>query len=408
VNNIIGQHILSVIAMNPQSIVHFIHALRPEKGEGASLSFVDHVMHIPSLRLKYRRVLEENGIHGVGLGTTQGTLGEADRFAATRRSQLQEAHPYAYESAKDTIGVPFRMVKAIGDANAHLNQLIADDIQRIPKAIEYARSRTGAVRRAQAVNREMGKSMSILRRLRGPSNEDVIANLTEAERRAVLGHVNRVLGNFNSLGPNERNYLRRVMPFYAWFKVIGAVTKDMVVHNPERLNWVRNLEVAANANPDLVPQGLMPTWLQGAIAIGHPVAGVQPVLSTTGANPFQTDVQLGRAVANNFIPGSQTSDATGLLGPAFQLYDLYRGIDPFTGGTYKGAGAKSAPLLRATEGFLAGLPQAQLAQNYGYLGGKPAPKTYAPQRNDALWNYLGLPIKRVKLAKAHQYAKEGL
>ena len=103
------------------------------------------------------------------------------------------------------------------------------------------------------------------------------------------------------------------------------------------------------------------------------------------------------------------------MGPAAGAIDLFQGIDPFTGGDYKGAGANQSPLLRALIGTIAGLPEVQLAQSHGYLGGRPPSKSYAPEThhvgpltlNDTDLGFLGFPRKNVRLAKAREYAKKG-
>ncbi len=271
----------------------------------------------------------------------------------------------------------------------------------------------------------MGEPFTLMDRLFGAKgyDEKILAEATPAEKKAILDSVNKGLGNFSTLTPFERKYMRRIFPFYAWFKVIGAVSKDLLIDSPARVNLIYNMEKVAKQNPDLIPQGLMPSWLQGALSLGPAKNGVQPVLSMQGLNPFATLPQLAQAGKSIVQPGSGSS-ALGLLGPAPAALDLFQGVDPFLGGTYKGPAANQSPIVRAILGTLAGLPEVPVAQSIltgrnipGLPSiGAPGPsKTYAPEThhlgplnlNDQLLAYLGFPRKNVRLTKAHEYAKKG-
>lgn len=407
VNNVVGQHMLYFLhAGGPAALVRYMQILRVEKGEGYAQNALLRALRVPSLRLKYLHLLDETGAHGVRIGSTKGITGEAENFALTRRGRLKEAKPVPYTVAA---AIP-RTFKAIGDGNARLNQLIADDIPRSAKFATEAR-RSAAVRRIQRVGNEMGESVSFWRKLVGPSTEDILRNLTDDERVQILHKVNVALGDFNNLSPFERNKIRRVMPFYAWFKAVSVISKDLLVHHPEKVNLLRNMEVAAQQNPGLVPQGKLPSWLQGAIATGAPSNGVQEMLTAVGLNPFQTPVQIGEAAAEvgqRFgLPvgkaGQRPSDALGLLGPGFELYDLLQGVNPLTGEATK----QSVP-----GGFISGLPQVRLAQGLGapvplLAPYKPA-SSYENSKADLIYQYLGIPRRHVRLAKVRQYANEGL
>ena len=400
VNNIVGQHMLYFLhAGGPAALLRYMQMLRVERGEGYAQNALLKALRVPALRFKYLHMLDETGAHGARVASTSGILGGADRFAYTRRGQFKEARPVPYAVAA---ALP-RLVKSIGDANARLNQLLADDLPRGSKFIVEAR-RSPALRR---VGQEMADSMSPLRKVIGPSTEDLLRNLTDEERLQILRKVNQALGDFNNLSPLERGKIRRVMPFYSWFKAIGVISKDLVVHHPEKVNLLRNLEIAANQNPGIMPRGQMPSWLQGAIATSAPNQGVQEMLTAVGLNPFQTPVQVGQAAAEigGRLVGHSTkrpSDALGLLGPGFELYDLFQGTNPLTG---------QATKQNVVGGFTSGLPQVRLAQGLGvHIPGlapyKPA-KTYENNKADLIYQYLGIPRRHVRLAKANQYAAEG-
>jgi hypothetical protein len=405
-NNVIGQHMLYFLhAGGPTALVRYMQVLRVERGDGYAQNALLQALKVPAIRFKYLHMLDETGSHGVRMGTTHGILGESDRFAYTRRGQFKEARPIPYSIVA---AVP-RAVKAIGDANARLNQLVADDIPRGAKFITEAR-RSAAVRRIQKVGNEIDDSVSLLRKLKGPSTEEIMRGLTDEERVQILHKVNVALGDFTNLSPFERNKLRRVMPFYAWFKAVSVISKDLLIHHPEKVDLLRNLETAAQQNPGIVPNGKLPSWLAGAVAVSPAHNGIQEMLSAAGLNPFQTPVQMAQGalqVGQRFgLPGGsgqRPTDALGLLGPGFQLYDLFQGINPLTGAATKQS---------AGGGFVSSLPQVRLAQGLGLHIPGLAPytpaKTYAPSTADLIYQYLGLPRRHVRLATARRYANEGL
>jgi len=245
---------------------------------------------VPALRFKYLHLLDETGAHGVRVASTDAILGEHDRFAYTRRGQLKEVRPVPYA----VVSALPRFVKSIGDATGRLNQVLADDLPRAAKFTTEAR-RSAAVRRIQRVGGEIGDSVTFTGTLLGPSTEQILRGLTDEERLTFLRKTNEALGDFNNLSPFERRTLRRFMPFYAWFKAISVVTKDLAIHHPDKVNLLRNLEVAADQNSGIVPQGKLPSWLVGAIATSPPNRGAQEMLTAVGLNPFQTPVQIGEA-----------------------------------------------------------------------------------------------------------------
>lgn len=406
VNNIVGQHMLYFLHASPTSLLRYMQMLRVEKGEGYAQNALLQALRVPAIRLKYLHMIDETGAHGVRVASTQGILGSSDKYGVQRRGQQwKEANPVPHNII---MAIP-RAVKAIGDGNARLNQLIADDIPRGSLFISQAR-RSAAVRRIQKVGNEMNDSVSVFRKIVGPSTEEILRGLTDSERIAMLHKVNTALGDFNSMSAFERGTLRRFMPFYAWFKAVAGISKDLVIHHPEKINLLRNLETAAQQNPDIIPQGALPSWLLGAVAVGPVQNGAQPMLSAVGLNPFQTPVQMGKAAlevgSRLGLPGAnqgqRPSDALGLLGPAFQIYDLLGGVNPLTGAATK----QSVP-----GGFIGSLPQIRLAQGLGApipgLGKFKPSKTYVPSNEDLIYQYLGIPRRHVILKNAANYAASG-
>jgi hypothetical protein len=183
------------------------------------------------------------------------------------------------------------------------------------------------------------------------------------------------------------------------------------------------LENAGKKDKTLAPDmKLLPSWYQGSLlaplTAGPPIAGTQPLLSTTAINPFMTPVQLTQQVSSFFktgVPGASDNPVSS-LGPLAEMVNLAQGVDPFFGGAYTGPGQKQSPLVRAVAGTLFGLPETRLLQQGGIAPYYRPPASYQDQYVnvrgrqvpvDALLRYLGYPVRRVNVAKARQYAKEG-
>lgn len=411
VYNVVGQHMLYALhAAGPEGFIRYLQALRLEKGDGVAQNFLGRIMRVPEFRSRYGAQLEKQGLVGIKTGTTHGTLGTLDQYSPTLRGRLQETHPASYTAATAIPRSTWSLVKSVGDGSARLNQEVADNLPRLALYMKVARNSPAAQRAAERVAafaKDQGHAVSMAQRIMGPSSEAILKEITPAEHTQLLAQVNKALGNFNTLTPFERRYVRRLFPFVAWFKVIGAISKDLALHNPEKLNLIRNIETAANQNPGLIPKGALPSFLQGAFSVGPSIGGIQPLITTQGINPFATPVQLAKAAASPFTKGARASDSTGVLGPAFQLYDYFQGVNPLTGGAYKGLGSSQGPALRALGGFTAGLPQARLAQQLGLLQGYQPSKTYANTHRDDLLNYAGYPIRKVKMAQAAAEAAKG-
>ena len=95
VNNIVGQHLLYWITANPDSILPYIRALRLEKSGHYVDNWLGRALKIPAFRNKYGAMLEDEGMVGVGYGTTHGTLGlnREDEFMAGWRGKLEGVKP---------------------------------------------------------------------------------------------------------------------------------------------------------------------------------------------------------------------------------------------------------------------------------------------------------------------------
>jgi hypothetical protein len=392
---------------NPMNWKDYVDALRPDRRAALAKA-------IPGL---------------LGHGTTQILGGDrtvADAgFAFSRRGQLKGGSILHGEEGRGTAGIvgqvayrsvsyPWRIVVGMRNTMHRLNLELADNTPRTALATRFLREQKRSLRSFEIANGVVESAV------KGKSLEQVAAELSDAQKIEMLRKVNSALGDFNALQSPAGRTLRRIVPFAAWMRVVLEITKDLAADHPEKVALVRNLELAAQQNPGVVPQLPLPSWLQGSVVAegfsGKP--GEQPVLSPAALNPFQTPLALAQQAGSMFKQGTPTGtdNPVSSLGPLASAYDLARGIDPFLGGSYTGPGAKQAPLVRAAAGTFFSLPQARLAQAWGILPYyKPAasyhdryaqtPAGRIPE--DALLRFFGVPIRRVDKAKAAQYAAEG-
>jgi hypothetical protein len=204
------------------------------------------------------------------------------------------------------------------------------------------------------------------------------------------------------MNTTERRVIKRIVPFESWYRVIVQVSAKFAVHYPGRVNLLHSIAQAYNAD-----NRQLPSWLKGAIPLGAEKNGVQGMLTTQGLNPYQTVTQLASenpaGVLNPFI-------GAGIIGAT--------GVDPFNMSTYYGPGANTQGgpggfARRAGGSFLSGLAPVATAQK---VAGKTPSTLYEPKTyghlgpvpiNDALLQYLGLPIRHVKKKAAAADAASG-
>jgi hypothetical protein len=448
VNNIIGQNLLYWLHyMGPQGLRAYMDTLRMEQvkvgPEGKPLYALQHrrfmgqvtrTLGIKRYQRAYVKIFEEATPYAAGI-MQGGPSNVAARL--TERGIVGEGGQLA-----ERIAHRAHALNAFGRMMQWANLNIADDmtrmaalrreLERSEKFHEAAKQLGDWHSTLGIVQRQLDKMLPEVaggrhvRRALGLGDSlqhfaEVIGKLDEGEIRRAIESVDRNLGNFKRLSATERDYLRRLVPFYSWFKVIAALSLRLAVDDPVRVNLIRNLEIAAARNPDMIPAGELPSYLDAAIPLHRgDKAGEQSYLSTTALNPFQTIAQLTGTGEATFGPGGTgATNILSLASPAFALGFQVAGIDPFYGGQYKGTGSGHAVTRAAAFGF--SLPEGRLLQQLGIAQHIPGVKPYTsrlydqrtyriggvPLWQDYLSNYLGLPIKRVVTAEAETRARAG-
>jgi hypothetical protein len=392
VNNLVGNAAQYALRYaGPNGAASFLRALlATERGDAKFLQIRNYTMRIPTLRRKYGRIFGElmPEVHGTGLYSTQSRITKGGVYQSTIDAATAN-------KAARALSVPAKAVKAI--------------VTAIPKGITaFERSIAEAVPREAAMMNEL---RPVIRKL-GLTNmswEDALRAVAKHDAENATRHVelatDRMLdymGDFNALNATERRVIKRFVPFESWYRVIVQVTAKFALHYPARVNLLRAIGESYDAdNKDL------PSWLKGAIPLGPEEGGVQPMLTTMGLNPYET------------IPQLATQNPAGIL--AFPLQGAMvgaTGVDPFTQGSYRGIGASQGydPVSVLRRGFGSMLEGQVPYRLYQQTVGTPPAYLYRPKTyghvgpvaiNDALLQYLGLPIRHVNKPVARTYAREG-
>lgn len=258
------------------------------------------------------------------------------------------------------------------------------------KAIE------GGLRRG-AVNAELRKAPEVKARLKAMPAE---TRSFRAAARDALQHdpqladrvsddVNKSLGDFLSLGPAERRYMRAIFPFYAWYKAITQITFKLPLDTPGRALLIEKLSEVGKKETGAL--GALPSFLEGAIPLGG-----DQLLKTQAVNPFATIPQLGRAGAVPFFPGQPTNQLAGTMNPFVQAIG---------GAVFGRDSTKRGLLADFASGIATDLPQVGLLTSA--IGGPDASKLYQPSTTDDLLAYLGAGVKTINRKRAAELAAQG-
>lgn len=152
-------------------------------------------------------------------------------------------------------------------------------------------------------------------RFRKMSEADMVAainNMPEAMARKITRDVEFFMGDYRKFNKFERDWAKRIFPFYSWLRVIARLTFVMPFRHPVRVAALNILGEAAKAgiNPD-------DSWLEyyerGALQIGG------MAVPTWGLNPFQTLAPALAALGEKNRVGATAEEAVGWVMPIIQL-----------------------------------------------------------------------------------------
>jgi len=272
--------------------------------------------------------------------------------------------------------------------------------------------------RSAIVRRELRKSPKIREfagKMRGQTREEFWTKAGQAlkkdplEVERITNRVNDALGDFLALGRVERDYIRSVFPFYAWYRVITGITLKLPLTHPYKSPLLARLGQAGTQSvleelglPDDVIE-----YAKGFVPVGPEEGGRIPGLSTAAANPLATVPQLSQGVFELAMLPLYISGAK--QRPYGQPYpwESLPGPNPFLGVPIEAlTGAKSRSGNRY--GLLGAIPQFTLVKSLSgraYTGTPSTPTLTEHTSWSDLLRYAGVPYARISPRRVKQISE---
>jgi len=360
-NNLVGNSIMYAVKTGGTGALRDLFmAIRESHGDAVAKNALDSVSTPPALRQSLYQEFYPEQMHGT-FGKTQ----------SPSTSNLGAAGNKASAVWRGTTGAIPNVTSALAET-AFRKALIRHSIRHSPEFKKvYA-----------ALPTETRNFETAARRLHEGKN-------AAAYQRYISKQANKALGDYLNLSPFERNVLRNAVPFYSWYRAITTTTGHLAADTPLRANILGQIGQIGKQWSDQ-KLGDVPSFLEGAIPIGHARAGIQRVLGTQSLNPYATLEQLYRAASG---------DVSAL------------GLNPFLQGALDayarktGHGGKIGPAQLAGEvlkNIILGLPPSRLAHP------TPPSKLYPKRdRKSEALSFLGAPVKDYDVHVAAQQKQQG-
>lgn len=274
------------------------------------------------------------------------------------------------------------------------------------------RSWDQALRRAM-VRTEIKRNPQIIARAKAMKGENASLWKAAADEfaddptlvRKIEAQVHDSLGNFENLTPFERTTLRSVIPFWAWYRAITAVTLKLPFDSPVRVNLLGRLG-QVGAETYMEQMGLdkdeVPDSMRGFILMGVDPDGRLRGIGTAAANPYGTTIDIGQFVAALSLgaPGDAAKHLVA-MNPWYEGFvENIVGKDVQTGRPIpeRGGGAFAGTVIGVGDS----LPQWRLIQALrGELYQSPDTYTDRDKVDEAL-RFGGLPYQRISPSRAKE------
>jgi hypothetical protein len=119
---------------------------------------------------------------------------------------------------------------------------------------------TRALHKSYAMNQwvdDFGHAIVYLDRVRKGASSEV-----------AVAEANTIMGNFSKMTPFERQFIRRVYPFYAWTRHVTQLAWHLAVYHPLRTAFTLHLATITESPDDMRKLLDMPGFLQSALPLG--------------------------------------------------------------------------------------------------------------------------------------------
>lgn len=181
-------------------------------------------------------------------------------------------------------------------------------------------------KQAKASMRQLGEVIEDYSRsphMRDEYINNILDNHPEMVDHA-MNEVNRFFYNYTSLGPMERRYIRRVVPFWGWYKFVTKLVYQLPFQYPGRTFILDKMSRIAQDFQDN-ELGILPVDVQGAIFLNKNRSN-EEYIPTFGLNPLSD-------FANPAAPEGTLQGllSTQQLAPLFGAFIQSIGMDPYRG-----------------------------------------------------------------------------
>lgn len=195
-----------------------------------------------------RALSDPEGLKGGALRVTHEGFNEAAMLRNDARGALGQAGNLLNQEPTTIPGKAWGGVKSMAGAGYKVNQFIDDMSHQL---VYQAASLDGQAKRRLASELEASGAIS-------KEWADEMRGRALTDEQAV-GKALKVAGDFANLSKAERHYVRRLMPFFPWYKHITKLAWTFPLDHPLRAAWAMHLADMYGDGED------RPEWLRGAI-----------------------------------------------------------------------------------------------------------------------------------------------
>jgi hypothetical protein len=222
---------------------------------------------------------------------------KANRAKGAIRKAMENRRP---NTVKDTMAADL--------TGGEIPKVIAFGFKTNAKFEEVWRRAAFYNRAKRAIRDETGK----FRSMSDAEIADAIRKMPEAKVAEIVRDVDFFIGNYRKFNRVEQNFLKRIIPFYSWLRVIARLTFVLPFRSPIRAAALATLETASTAgiNPN---DKSLPYYARGAIRVGD------KAVPTWGLNPWQTLTGSIVAAGEESPSGALAQEALGFSRPEVQF-----------------------------------------------------------------------------------------
>ena len=216
----------------------------------------------------------EKTIIGRAGGSDRGTFGNVVRFLGGEfidTSELKGLEKTKVDLA-NTLALPGKAMNKITDAMFSFNQKF-ENLER--KAVYLKNVDKLGKKMVKTTGQNIVKQEELLK---------YVSNNPELQEQ-IIKSVDNTLGDYINMTPIERRVIRKIVPFYSWYRTITRYTLSLAETNPFRTDLVNKLMQISAEDKEYLPE-----YQKGSVETGYygDITGKPLVLNYEHSIPFST------------------------------------------------------------------------------------------------------------------------